>query len=194
QLIFHEQITEVVVKNVRSGELDVGVISTPIEAYGIESIPLFYEQFFVYASDDQSVKSPDIKLEDINSAELWILDEGNCFRDQVNDFCNLTPIQHDKKFIYHSNSIDALIRMVDTHGGMTILPELTTMSLSEYQEDNLKRISGEQKAREIGMIVTHNYGKARYISLLEEYIKSNIPHHMLTGEKYDVVDPHIELD
>ncbi len=194
QLIFHEQITESVVRSVRTGELDVGIISTPIEAYGIQSIPLFYERFFAYASDDQSVSSPDIKLEDINSAELWILDEGNCFRDQVNDFCDLQSVLNDKKFIYHSNSIDALIRMVDTHGGITILPELTTMSLSEYQEDNLKTISGRPKAREIGMIVTQNYGKARYINLLEEYIKSNIPNHMLSGDSYDVVDPHLEID
>jgi LysR family hydrogen peroxide-inducible transcriptional activator len=138
--------------------------------------------------------SPDIRLEDINYAELWLLDEGNCFRDQVNDFCDLKSILKGKKFIYHSNSIDALIRMVDTHGGMTILPELTTLSLSEYQEENLKNISGKPRAREIGMIVTHNYGKARYIKLIEEYIKSNIPHHMLSGSNYDVVDPHIAMD
>ncbi len=194
QLIFREQITEHVVNNVRTGELDVGLISTPIQVYGIQSIPLFYERFYVYASHEQTDDSPDIRLEDINYAELWLLDEGNCFRDQVNDFCDLKSILKGKKFIYHSNSIDALIRMVDTHGGMTILPELTTLSLSEYQEENLKTISGTPKAREIGMIVTHNYGKARYIKLIEEYIKSNIPHHMLSGANYDVVDPHIAMD
>lgn len=194
QLIFKEQITENVVKNVRSGDLDVGLISTPINVYGVETIPLFYERFYVYTSGNEGLTSPDIQLEDINYNELWILDEGNCFRDQINDFCDFKSIRKDKKFIYQSNSIDALIRIVDTHGGMTILPELTTLSLNEYQEENLKTIRGKQKAREIGMIVTPNHDKARYINLLESYIKGNIPGHMLDNSDYEIVDPGIKMN
>lgn len=194
QLIFKEQITENVVSNVRNGDLDVGIISTPINVYGVQSIPLFYERFYVYASKTQSIDSPDIRVEDINYDELWLLDEGNCFRDQINDFCDLKAIRKGKKFIYQSNSIDALIRIVDTRGGMTILPELTTLSLNEYQEENLKTIAGKPKAREIGLIVTPNYDKVRYIRLLESYIKANIPHHMLSVNDYEVVDPAIKMD
>lgn len=193
ELVFKEQLTETVIGNVRNGELDVGIISTPVKVYGIQSIPLFYERFYVYAHN-QSEDSPDIRLEDINYDELWLLDEGNCFRDQINDFCDLKSIRKGKKIIYHSNSIDALIRMVDTKGGMTILPELTTLSLTGDQEDNLKVISGQPKAREIGMVVTPNYGKARFIQLLETHIKSNIPSHMLSGANYDIVDPNIHMD
>lgn len=194
QLIFKEEITEKVVNQVRTGELDVGIISTPISVYGIHSIPLFYERFYVYASSEKTSHSQEIKLKDINYDELWLLDEGNCFRDQINDFCDLKSIRKGKKFIYHSNSIDALIRIVDTRGGMTILPELTTLSLNAVQEDNLKTISGKPKAREIGLIVTPNYDKVRYIQLLEEAIKSNIPSHMLDGNGYEIVDPGIKMD
>ena len=194
QLIFHEQLTEHVVNNVRNGELDVGIISTPIQVYGIQSIPLFYERFYIYASENNSKHTTEIKVKDINYDELWLLDEGNCFRDQINDFCDLKSIRKGKKFIYHSNSIDALIRMVDSRGGMTILPELTTLSLNGAQEDNLKTISGKPKAREIGMIVTSNHDKGRYIKLLEKHIKTNIPSHMLSGENYEIVDPNILMD
>lgn len=194
QLVFKEEITEKVVNQVRSGELDVGIISTPINVYGIHAIPLFYERFYVYASSKKSISTQEIKLKDIDFDELWLLDEGNCFRDQINDFCDLKSIRKGKKFIYHSNSIDALIRIVDTRGGMTILPELTTLSLTAMQEDSLKTISGKQKAREIGMIVTPNHDKVRYIQLLEEAVKNNIPHHMLDGKAYEVVDPAIKMD
>lgn len=194
QLIFKEQTTEVVVNGVRSGELDVGIISTPISVYGIKAIPLFYERFYVYASQSKPTGTNDIKLEDINYEELWLLNEGNCFRDQINNFCDLKEIRKGKKFIYQSNSIDALIRIVDTHGGMTILPELTTLSLNEYQEENLKAIHGQPKAREIGLIVTPNYDKVRYIKLLEEYIKNNIPSHMKNKKDYEIVDPNIKMD
>jgi len=192
QLIIQEQITERVVNNVRNGELDVGIISTPIDVYGIKSIPLFYEKFYVYTATGKSGRA-EFHLEDIKSQRLWLLDEGNCFRDQVNDFCDLKSHREGKNLVYQSNSIDALIRIVDTKGGVTILPELTSLALNEYQEDNLKVISGRPKAREIGMIVTNNFDKERYIKVLGEKIKNNIPHHMLEIQDYEIVDPNIQI-
>lgn len=192
QLIIKEQITERVVNNVRNGDLDVGIISTPIQTPGIKSIPLFYEQFYVYTSGSE-VDTSEFKLEDINYDKLWLLDEGNCFRDQINNFCDLQSIREGKNLIYQSNSIDALIRIVDTKGGMTILPELTSLCLNSYQEENLKTISGKPKAREISLIVTNKYDKERYVEVLKTYIQKNIPHHMMDQHDYEIVDPNIQI-
>ena len=191
QIVIYEQITERILNNVRNGDLDVGIISTPIDVYGIQSIPLFYEQFYVYTSGSST--ATEFNIEDIRSDRLWLLDEGNCFRDQINDFCNLQPIREAKNLIYHSYSIDALIRIVDTKGGVTILPELTSLALSADQEDNLKTIKGKSKAREISLVVTNQYNKKHYIDALGEHIKKNIPHHMLESNDYEIVDPNIKM-
>lgn len=192
QLVIREQITENVINNIRNGELDVGIISTPIDIHGVTSIPLFYERFYVYATGED-ISNSEYRLEDIKSHRLWLLDEGNCFRDQINNFCDLKSIREGKRFIYQSNSIDALIRIVDTKGGVTILPELTSLCLNEYQEENLKVISGPPKAREISMVVTNNYDKQRYIHVLGDHIRKNIPHHMLEKQDYEIVDPNIHI-
>ncbi|MEQ9229800.1 MAG: LysR substrate-binding domain-containing protein [Cyclobacteriaceae bacterium] len=192
QLVIKEQITERILENIRHGELDVGLISTPVRVHGIEAIPLFYERFYVYASGNEVSKN-ELRIDEIDQEKLWLLDEGNCFRDQVSDFCNLSRIREGKDFVYQSNSIDALIRIVDTKGGMTILPELTSLSLNENQEENLKVISGKPRAREIGMVVTPKHDKDRYIRVLGDYIRQNIPHHMLEKNNYIVVDPHIQV-
>jgi len=187
-----EKTTENVVAGVRSGDLDVGIISTPIKVYGIRSIPIFYEKFYLYTSEVE-YSTTDIRLEDVNYDKLWLLEEGNCFRDQINDFCNLNQIRKDKHFIYRSNSIDALIRIVDTKGGLTILPELTTLSLSAKQEENIHDISGKPKAREISLIVNNSPDKERYIEKLKYYITSNVPKHMLDRANYEIVDPNIQI-
>jgi len=191
QLIIKEEITENVINNVRNGELDLGIVSTPLTVYGIKSIPIFYEKFYIYTS--KVSKETSLKLEDIDFNDLWVLEEGNCFRDQVNDFCDIKSIRKGRNFIYESNSIDSLIRIVDTHGGMTMLPELTTLSLNEYQEENLKEISGKPKAREIGIIVTPNQENNRHVALLKSYILDNIPRHMQQKQDYDIVDPNITM-
>jgi len=194
RLDIHEIITEKVVNGVRSGELDAGIISTPIRVYGITAIPLFYEKFFIYSSEDYLGNELKINLNKIKYENLWLLEEGNCFRDQINNFCDLNKIRRNKQFIYRSNSIDALIRLVDTKGGMTILPELSTLCLSKEQEENVKHIAGKPKAREIAIIVPKNYDKERFIERIKTYIQSNIPKSMLSSKGLEVVDPEIHID
>jgi LysR family transcriptional regulator, hydrogen peroxide-inducible genes activator len=194
RLDIHEIITEKVVNGVRAGDLDVGIISTPIQVYGIDAIPLFYEKFYFYTTEEGNESKFEIDINEINYNKLWLLEEGNCFRDQINNFCDLNRIRKNKDFYYRSNSIDALIRIVDTKGGITILPELSTLCLTAAQEENVRSIHGRPKAREISMIVTRNHDKNRMIDKLKEYIRMNIPRSMLTAEGLEIVDPEIRLE
>ena len=194
KLDIYETITEKVVNGVRSGDLDVGIISTPIEVYGIQTMPLFYEKFFIYSTDEVAKGDLQINLSKINYETLWLLEEGNCFRDQINNFCDLNKIRKNKQLVYRSNSIDALIRLVDSKGGMTILPELSTLSLSDMQEENVKVIAGTPKAREISIVLANKHDKARYVEKLKFYIRENIPKSMLTKTGLEIVDPEVHID
>jgi LysR family transcriptional regulator, hydrogen peroxide-inducible genes activator len=193
RLDIHELITEKVIYGVRAGDLDVGIISTPVQVYGIIAIPLFYEKFYFYTTEKGNNSKLEIDINEINYNKLWLLDEGNCFRDQINNFCDLNRIRKNKDFVYRSNSIDALIRIVDTKGGITILPELSTLCLTAAQEENVRSIHGNQKAREISLIVTRNHNKVRLIDKLKKYIQMNIPRAMLSSEGLEIVDPEIRL-
>ncbi|MEQ8242207.1 LysR substrate-binding domain-containing protein [Fulvivirga sp.] len=192
-LDINEMTTDLVVKGVLNGDLDAGIISTPIQAFGLLSQPLFYEKFYFYKSGD--VENNKISLSSIDYSKLWLLNEGNCFRDQINNFCDLSEIRKNKKFIYRSNSIDALIRIVDVKGGMTILPELTTLSLNEHQEENICQIDSKNpKAREIGLITRTRNNKENMLNELCSHIKGNIPKQMLSSDGLDVVDPNIQKE
>lgn len=191
-LEINEMITEKVVNGVKQGNLDVGIISTPVTINGIESVPLFYEKFYLYTSDDVPEKQR--TLSTLDYKKLWLLEEGNCFRDQLNNFCDVSKIRQNKDFIYRSNSIDALIRIVDSKGGMTILPELTTLILNEEQEENISVIKGKlPKAREVGIIKRGRTNKELLITELMEHIKRSIPKPMLSADKLEIVDPDIDL-
>ncbi|MEM9341309.1 MAG: LysR substrate-binding domain-containing protein [Bacteroidota bacterium] len=190
-LDFSEMTTNRVIEGVRKGELDTGLIATPVNVFGIVSEPIFYEKFFFYASSEFA-QGNGISLKNIDYDQLWLLNEGNCFRDQINNFCDQNEIRKGKRFIYRSNSIDALIRIVDLKGGMTILPELTTLSLSVEQEDNIAPIG--KKAREIGIINRKNNSKERFTNELINAIKENIPSVMLSKEGLEVVDPEIIMN
>ena len=189
-LDYHEMTTNNIVDGVRRGKLDTGLISTPLKAFGITSKAIFYEKFFLYSSKAISASNK-ISIKNIDYDNLWLLNEGNCFRDQINNFCDMNEMRKGKRFMYRSNSIDALIRIVDMKGGMTILPELTTLSLTVEQEDKISSIGN--KAREIGMINRKNNNKEKFTHELVHSIKSNIPGSMLKSKDLDVVDAEITV-
>ena len=81
-----EQMTEQIIQNLRHGALDVGLISTPVELSGVTSVPLFFEKFLLYTSGETTQKTQ-LEVEDIDQSQLWLLEEGHCFRNQVEKIC-----------------------------------------------------------------------------------------------------------
>ena len=188
----HEQLTEQVLEGIRIGELDGGIISTPVSRSGIEVEPLFYESFYLYKNDESFESLESFSISNIEIENLWLLREGNCFRDQVNDICSFRNIRSNTRMKYLCSSIDSLIRMVDHYGGATILPELTTLSLETDQEKHLAML--DNKIREIGFVSRKLSGKEHLFHALTETIKSSIPARMKAKDGREVVDPGINAE
>ncbi|OYX14023.1 MAG: DNA-binding transcriptional regulator OxyR, partial [Algoriphagus sp. 32-45-6] len=105
KLEVQEMVTEEVVKRLKNDELDLGIIVTPLDEQGILEKPMFYEKFFAYFSKGHDLlKNSEITPEQIKSDDLWILQQGHCFRDQVVSFCDQSLSGH-KNFHYESGSL-----------------------------------------------------------------------------------------
>src|SRR5690606_31765713 len=88
QLMIWEHTTDQIVQQIKSGQLDCGILSTPVGDKALNEIPLFYEGFAVYASVDTPIlKKKQLTAEDINVEGLWLLNEGHCMRSQVMNIC-----------------------------------------------------------------------------------------------------------
>ncbi len=188
----HELLTEQILQKIRLGELDGGIISTPISRQGIELKTLFYESFFLYQNQDNEkiIDAKSLELANIDLGTLWLLEEGNCFRDQVSDICSLKDLKTHKRLEYHCSNIDSLVRMVEHFGGVTILPELTTLSLDSEQEKNLVLL--EKKIREIGFISRKLSGREHLFEALCSTILQNIPKSMREKGSREIVAPGIK--
>jgi LysR family hydrogen peroxide-inducible transcriptional activator len=191
KLDFRELITEEILFKIQKGELDMGLVSTPVRGRFISTEALFYERFYFYFS--RPVPNYHLTTE-LDLKSLWTLEEGNCFRDQISNFCNLHQKNIDQPFIYRTNSIDALIKIVDGKGGFTILPELSTLTLNGEQEDQVIQLDDvANKVREIGLVKPVHPGKARFIQIVKQYIQQNIPAHMQDASTYEIIDPLVTV-
>ncbi len=182
-----ELLTEQLVEKLRNDSLDIGVIVTPFDDTGMTSVPLFYEQFYAYVNHrDKLYKKETLHIEDVPGNELWLLNEGHCFRDQVLNVCHVYG-EHNGRFKYQSGSLEALKRIVDKHGGLTLLPELATLDFDNTSKSKLKRFEDPQPVREVSLFVKKSFLKRKMIEALRKEILDAIPDYINIKKNGQVV-------
>ncbi|AKP51060.1 hydrogen peroxide-inducible genes activator [Cyclobacterium amurskyense] len=183
-----EMVTEDITSRLRNDELDLGIVVSPLHEGGIIEKPIFYEKFYVYLSNGHPLlKEEKVATENIPAEDLWVLQQGHCFRDQVLNLCDKSKFQR-KNFHYESGSLEGLKNMVDRYTGITLLPELATENLSEEEKSRLRPFAGDPPVREISLIRTRSFLKQKLVALLFEEIQSAIPKHMQANKNGRLVN------
>ena len=181
-------VTEDITSRLRNDELDLGIVVSPLHEGGIIEKPIFYEKFYVYLSNGHPLlKEEKVATENIPAEDLWVLQQGHCFRDQVLNLCDKSKFQR-KNFHYESGSLEGLKNMVDRYTGITLLPELATENLSEEEKSRLRPFAGDPPVREISLIRTRSFLKQKLVALLFEEIQSAIPKHMQANKNGRLVN------
>lgn len=186
--------TEEIISRLKLGNLDCGIISTPVAAAGVIFTPLFYERFYIYISENHELfKNNSIAADQLNEEEIWYLEEGNCFQNQVNSICKINRRQNNSQnLIYRSSSIESLRKIVENKKGITFLPELATITIPSEFEDLIKDFAGEQPVREISLLTLKSFSKERQVAALLKIISESIPQRMKTKPKSWIVDTNIK--
>lgn len=176
ELSIAEMRTSMIIEQLKYSLLDMAILSTPLDNPDLLEIPMFYERFVAYFSPLEENSDKFLKASDMPTEHLWVLQEGHCARNQVFNFCSATDSYNHT---YEAGSIDTLIKIVDTNGGYTVIPELHLQFLSESQAKNVREIDSPPATREISIIIRKDYIKERMINAVADTIKAIIPDHML---------------
>lgn len=190
KLKISELTTSQIIQELESQRLDAGILATPLKVPSIKEVPLFYEQFVVYASQNEKLmKKKYLLADDIDVNRLWLLEEGHCLRSQVVNLCELKrkeTLLHNLD--YEAGSIETLKKMVDMNNGITILPELALRDLSRAQEKNVRHFKAPVPAREISIVTYRYFVKYNLIEALKKEILAKIPVHMLEEDRKEITE------
>jgi len=191
-----ELITEDIIGLLKTGELDAGIVATPLQTKGVEFKPLFYEKFYLYVSDKNNFyRRESIKMNELDFSDLWYLNEGNCFQNQVNALCQISgKIVQKQNLKYQSNSIESLRYIVEQRGGIAFIPELATLTVNSDREDMIKSIEGMQPVREISLVTSRFVSKQKLIDAFTEVLMENIPSNMKKIKGGMILDTEIVAD
>lgn len=173
-----EIMTSQIIEQLKNSQIEVAIVSTPIDEPGILELPLFYERFIAYISPSEKkmYKKETLVASELDPAGMWLLQEGHCFRSQMLNICHKSE---NSMQVYEAGSIETLIRVVDSNGGYTLIPELHLNALTPDQKKHIRFFTGDEPRREVSFVFRDDFVKERLINKLVEVIKLMIPHDML---------------
>ncbi len=191
-----EHVTHDIIEALKNGDVDIGLLATPLHDPKLVEHPVFYEEFFAYTSDlpagghgDKASKKKYLLPKDIDLSRLWLLEEGHCFRNQVFNLCELKKkdIESDRLH-YQAGSLETLKNLVDHNKGITILPLLATRDLTSSQQKKIRSFAPPKPVREISLVVNSNYSRKSILEALKKAVVNCMPEEAVGKGKGQVLE------
>jgi LysR family hydrogen peroxide-inducible transcriptional activator len=184
ELIIRETTTSVLLEQLANGSIDGGILAGPINSELFEEIPVYYEKFYAYVSPlDALYKEKEIDLDKIDIRDLWLLENEHCLRGQVERLCKMKRRMVGKNAVrFEAGNIDTLLNIIDVNPGITIIPEMHAMGLSEERQDNLRPFKNTTAVREVCLLVSKDYVRKAMLNGVKEIIENSVPKSMRNAE------------
>ncbi len=189
KIVIKEQTTSEIVNQIKSRQLDIGIISIPVYDKELVEHSLYNEPFVFYDADKKHHKA--VTVEKINKGNLFLLEEGHCMRTQILKLCeNLNKGKSNLNFEYKAGSIDSLLRFVKTNKATTLLPYLSTIDFSSSEKEKLSHFSSPVPYRSIGLVTHRHFVKKKLLEILQKEIISKTRNILPKGtDKGEMLEP-----
>ena len=122
-LLWVEDKTEVLLAKLGEGELDGALLAVEADIGDVEREIVGYDPFVLAAPEGHPLmlRASPVKLKELESENVLLLDDGHCFRDQALAVCSSAKAQ---ELEFRATSLPTLAQMVADGTGITLLPQL----------------------------------------------------------------------
>jgi len=161
-----ENITATLEQQLKNGVIDAAVIALPFDVPGVETVPLYDEDFNVVVPVNHPwAQRKTINPDELASEKVLLLNTGHCFSNQVTQAC---PELSRKGEVLQGNSLETIRNMVASNLGITVLPAMATAS--RYQSPLLRVIPFTKPApsRRIALAWRKSFVRTAAIEVLEK--------------------------
>lgn len=180
-LILTENYTIKLAEMLRSGELDVAILSLPFGGPGLMIQPVYDEPFMAAMPAGHAwEKKETISSDDLRNEHVLLLGAGHCFRDQVLEICpglGKTPSADSLQKTFEGSSLETIRHMVATGIGVTILPSMAASDeLSDNHMLSYRHFSAPEPSRRIVLAWRKSFPRPSAIEVIRDAIMAcNLP-------------------
>lgn len=149
QIRVRETITPNLLLDLAEGRLDTASVALPVSEASLTEVALF-SQDFVLVRPEAEAGNPVPDRDMPREMRVLLLEEGHCFRDQAQSFCNRkTAFPRE---LLDGSSLTGLVQMVAAGIGVTLIPEMAVTVETHATAVSFARFGGLQPWRFIGRV------------------------------------------
>jgi LysR family hydrogen peroxide-inducible transcriptional activator len=177
-LRLEEHTTEQLVGKLSAGQLDAALASDHEPASHLSSVVLFREPFLAFVAPEHPLAAQaEIAVETLTAEDLWLLSEGHCLRDQILRLCREARHAHAARrpLRFESGSLETLVKLVKMGGGMTLLPYLATLELSEADKRTYLRALEPPPVREVRLLSSRTCAQRKLLGAFVAVVVEVLP-------------------
>ena len=179
RLRVEEMITATIITKLKKAEVDMGIVTYPVNDPDLLEVPLYQERFFAYVSpQDAMYQAESIERKQLRQLKVWTMKDGVRLFDR-SQVRSEEEITYDK--LFEGGRVGILIQIVNGNGGITIVPESHLHLLPETAKDRIKPIVNPEPQRTIGLAFRKDYVHERMMNIVIKAIKTLMPSEFLDG-------------
>jgi LysR family hydrogen peroxide-inducible transcriptional activator len=170
KLYLREDLTGRLIEGLRAHTLDAALIALPYEAQGIDTLPLFDDEFlFVGPADHPLSKKAELSAADLAGESVLLLEDGHCLRDHAIGVCGMTrPGQEEVR----ATSLFTLVQMAAGGMGISLLPKIAADAGIAAEGLVVRPFNPPVIGRQIGLAWRRSSGRLIEIKALTGILKS----------------------
>jgi LysR family hydrogen peroxide-inducible transcriptional activator len=172
ELLLVEEKTGDILQQLREGKLDACLLALPVEDERLHVVPLFTEPFVLAAPPSHPLaRRRHLKLDDLASQSVLLLEDGHCLRQQALDVCELAGASERAGF--RATSLETLRQMVAAEVGVTLMPTLAIKPpVPQVKGLRLIPFADPAPARRIAMVWRRSSAMAPFLQKLADVFAS----------------------
>jgi LysR family hydrogen peroxide-inducible transcriptional activator len=173
-LLIQENYTSKLAELLKTGEVDVAVLSLPFSEPGLVTQPLYDEPFRVLMPAAHPwARKARIPASDLCRENLLLLSSGNCFREQVLHTCSgveraaTDGIQHSLE----GSSLETIRHMVASGVGITVLPAAAAEArTAENRLTAVRPFAPPVPSRRVALAWRRSFPRPRAVEVMRQAI------------------------
>lgn len=123
EVVVHEDTTAQLVQGLLAKELDLALLSLPVEGAGLDSRELFDEPLLVALPERHKLAAKrSLVLDDLETESFILMKEGHCLGGQALQFCRLSGFS--PKVSFRSAQIETVLAFVAKGWGVSLVPAM----------------------------------------------------------------------
>lgn len=166
ELLLVEEKTDVILRQLREGKLDAGVLALPLHDDQLHTEFLFEEPFLLAVPESHPLAGRDtLTMRDLSQESLLLLEDGHCMREQSLDVCHLAGAT--EKTGFRATSLETLRQMVAANVGITLLPMLAVQPpVAPSRDIRLVPFRDPPPTRRIAMVWRRSSAMSEFLAKL----------------------------